>query len=119
VWLSLLFAADDAGAVLPLVGVGGGGLSAVLLYLLLDSNKERRALQASYDALLMQMLPVLTAVTTMQDRVLAALSTQVEHHDRRSSDPEVLRRAYDQLEKLLDEYPPPQPTRRRGRGDGQ
>ncbi len=110
----LLGATGDPSTVLPIVG--GGGLSAVLFYLLLDSIKERRALQASYDDLMERMLPTFTAVTTMMERVLDALSKQVEYHDRRPDDPEVLRRAYDQLERLLDQYPPPQDTRRRGRG---
>jgi hypothetical protein len=119
VWLSIFLAATDGDAtstVLPLVGAGGAGLSAVLLYLLLDEKKERRADKKTHDEAMMKMVPVLTSVAAMQDRVLQALSTQVEYHDRRPGDPEVLRHAYNELERLLDEFPPPPQHRRRSRG---
>lgn len=117
-WFSLLLAADANGT-LPAVGGGLGGLSAVLFYLLWDCTKERRALQKSYDELLMRMLPVLTAVTSMQDRVLEALSSAATptRRERRPDDAETLHRAYEQLERLLDGNPsPPSSQRRRGRG---
>lgn len=114
-WTHVVFAAaDDPGTVLPIVG--GGGLSAVLFYLLLDANKERRALQKSYDELLNRMLPTFTAVTATMERVLDALSRQVDYHDRQS-DPEVLRQAYAQLKRVLDEHGDDPPTTRRRRWD--
>lgn len=112
-WTVVFAAADDPGTVIPIVG--GGSLSAVLFYLLMDSIKERRALQKSYDELLNRMLPTFTAVTVMMERVLEALAKQVDYHATQS-DPDVLRRAYEQLRRVLEEHgdePPPSRTRRR------
>jgi hypothetical protein len=129
VWISILLAAatDPQGVVLPAVGAGGAGLSAVLSFLLWDERKERRAdrlsaeverrrLQDQYDDLLLRMLPVLTSVASGQERMIDALSRQVEYHERRPADPAVLQRAYDRLDELLAENPPPSTTRKRSRG---
>lgn len=84
--------------------------------MLLEERKERRALQERLDALVERLLPVMTASTAATDRMVEALASQIESHERKPSDPRVLERAYDQLRDLLDEYGDPPPPRRRREG---
>lgn len=113
--LSILIAQAEVGNgdVLPwAIGGGTGGLSAVLLYLLREERKERKDDAARFHAFIERSLPIHAANTEVLDRVLIALSEQLDYQDRLPSDRAALEKAYTQLRAVLDELPSP---RRRGR----
>lgn len=112
----LLAAAGDPSTVLPIAGTGG--TAAILLWLLIDANKERRAAQTAYQDLLQKLLPLMESVTSTLQRVLEGMSKQVEHQERSAPTPEAMARQFDRLQRLLDDFDPPsRRDRARDRGD--
>jgi hypothetical protein len=125
VWHSLLLAASEAdpGTTIGIGGgiLGGGGL-AVLFYLLRESNLERREMQRSFDQerlrnddFVRTFLPVLTALSNTMDRVIAALSQQIDYHEQPKA-PAELSHAIEQLRQMMDDLDPDDPRSRRRKG---
>lgn len=114
--LWLYAAAGDPSTVLPVAGTGS--TAAILLWLFLQEQKERRAAQAAYNVLLERLLPLMETVASTMQRVLEGMAKQVETTREALPTPDAMRHQFDRLQDILNDFDPPTPRRNRARDRG-